>query len=70
MLHYEGGVIGTLQVAQHDPLRDFNHSFALSVLCEGGRSVTFRKCARLSTDPVKTTILGSYTEQCFCSRRE
>jgi predicted dehydrogenase len=35
-LNYEGGAMGTLQVAQHDPLRDFNHSFALSVLCERG----------------------------------
>jgi UDP-N-acetylglucosamine 3-dehydrogenase len=35
-LKYEGGAIGTLQVAEHDPLREFNDSFALSVLCERG----------------------------------
>ncbi len=35
-LRCEKGAIGTLQVAQHDPLREFNLSFALSVLCEGG----------------------------------
>jgi predicted dehydrogenase len=35
-IKYEGGAIGTLQVAEHDTLRDFNNSFALSVLCERG----------------------------------
>ena len=35
-LKYEGGAIGTLQVAEHDPLREFNDSFALSILCERG----------------------------------
>lgn len=35
-LRYENGAIGTLQITPHDPLRDFNHSFSLSVVCERG----------------------------------
>ena len=35
-LKYRGGAIGSLQVAEHDTLREFSDSFSLSVLCERG----------------------------------
>jgi predicted dehydrogenase len=35
-LRFERGAIATLQVAPHDPLRDFYESFGFAVLCEGG----------------------------------
>lgn len=35
-LCFESGAVASLQVAQHDPLRDFEASFSMQVVCEGG----------------------------------
>lgn len=35
-LRFEGGAIGTLQVSDLDPLRSFEDSLGMSVLCEEG----------------------------------
>lgn len=35
-MKYANGVVASLQVAQHDPLRSFEHAFSMSVLCERG----------------------------------
>jgi len=36
ILKFEGGAIGSMQVAQHDTLLEFSDSFSFSVLCERG----------------------------------
>lgn len=46
-IRFRGGALATIQICPHDPLRDFERSFSLSVLCESG-AIRF--------DPVRNVV--------------
>lgn len=67
---YDNGVIGTLQVAEHDPLRTFEESFELSVLLERGSihlspvTGTLQHAGRdgMGRSPVIVEVCGTFAE--------
>lgn len=69
-LSYEGGATGSLQVAEHDPLRDFSDSFALSVLCERGAIRYYPETASVEHRQRNGHNLGDLFRDVFPSHEE
>lgn len=69
-ISYAGGAVGSLQVAEHDPLRDFSDSFALSVLCEQGSIRYFPEAASVEHRPRDGHQLGDLYRESFPSHED
>lgn len=69
-LKYRGGAIGSLQVAEHDTLREFSDSFSLSVLCERG-SIRYIPDARIVQHRARARhVLGELCSEQLPSHEE